>query len=84
MERLRNERRIELAFEDHRFWDIRRWKTGEVVKNIYGVRITGTDTNFTYSKVLVRQNQWDDKMYLFPFPQEELYMNENLVQNPDW
>ena len=54
------------------------------MKSSFMDRITGTDTNFTYSKVLVRQNQWDDKMYLFPFPQEELYMNENLVQNPDW
>ena len=30
--RLRNERRIELAFEDHRFWDICRWMDGDVVK----------------------------------------------------
>ena len=37
--RLRNERRIELAFEDHRFWDIRRWMIGDVVKDIYGVKI---------------------------------------------
>lgn len=84
LEKVRNERRIELAFEDHRFWDIRRWKTGEVVKNIYGVRISGTGTNFTYQKVLVEQHKWDDKMYLFPIPQKEIYMNPNLKQNPGW
>ena len=84
LEKVRNERRIELAFEDHRFWDIRRWKMGEVVKNIYGVQITGTGSNSTYKRVLVSQNQWDDKMYLFPIPQNELYMNINLEQNPGW
>ena len=83
-EKLRNERRVELAFEDHRFWDIRRWKIGEVVKNIYGVQITGTGSNFTYQRVLVEQHQWDDKMYLFPVPQEEIYKNPNLEQNPGW
>ena len=84
LEKVRNERRIELAFEDHRFWDIRRLKMGEVVKNIYGVQITGTGSNSTYKRVLVSQNQWDDKMYLFPIPQNELYMNINLEQNPGW
>jgi len=84
LNRVRNERRIELAFEDHRFWDIRRWKTGEVVKDIYGVKITGTGTNFTYQRVLVEQHKWEDKMYLFPIPQKEIYMNPNLKQNPGW
>lgn len=84
LEKVRNERRIELAFEDHRFWDIRRWKTGEVVKNIYGVQITGSGSSFTYQKVLVEQRKWDDKMYLFPIPQKEIDMNVNLEQNPGW
>ena len=56
-DRIRNERRIELAFEDHRMWDLRRWKAYEGVTlaneatkpryqqllNLYGVKITGTD-----------------------------------------
>ncbi len=56
-ERIRNERRIELSFEDHRFFDVRRWqlyknvtRTGEVSKpryeqvlNLYGVKVTGAD-----------------------------------------
>lgn len=84
LKKVRNERRIELAFEDHRFWDIRRWKIGEVVKDIYGVRIIGSGTSFTYQRVLVEQHKWDDKMYLFPIPQKEMYMNPNLKQNPGW
>ena len=83
-ERLRNERRIELAFEDHRFWDIRRWKIGEVVKDIYGIQISGTSGSYSYQRVLVEHHQWDDKMYLFPIPQEEIYKNGNLVQNEGW
>jgi len=63
-DRIRNERRIELSFEDHRMWDVRRWKlydgitlSGETslpryqqVLNLYGVKITGTKTApvFTY------------------------------------
>lgn len=85
-EKVRNERRIELAFEGHRFYDIRRWKIAsrDDVRNIYGVKITGSGTSFTYEKVLLQQMYWDDKMYLFPYPQNEIYMNPNLTQNPGW
>lgn len=82
--KVRKERRVELAFEDHRFWDIRRWKIGEVVKNIYGVKIQGSGNVFTYTKTLVQTRAWEDKMYLYPIPQNELYVNDNLSQNPDW
>lgn len=84
LEKVRNERRIELAFEDHRFWDIRRWRIGEAVKDIYGIQISGSGSNFTYQRILVEQRKWDDKMYLFPIPQKEKDMNPNLVQNPGW
>lgn len=83
-EKVRNERRIELAFEDHRFWDIRRWKIGESTKDIYGVQITASGSGYSCKKEWVEQHQWDDKMYLFPYPQNELYMNQNLKQNPGW
>lgn len=39
-ESVRRERRVELAFEDHRFWDIRRWKIGDKTKAIYCIKIT--------------------------------------------
>lgn len=84
--RLHNERRIELAFEGHRFYDIRRWKIAddENVKNIYGVKIVKDNAGFTYEKVLIEERIWEDKMYLFPFPQEEIYINSYLTQNPGW
>lgn len=83
--RVRNERRVELAFEDHRFWDIRRWKTGNIVKRIFGVKITKVGDNYNYSKELVMERVWQDKMYLYPIPRTELFINENLSpQNPGW
>lgn len=86
VERLRNERRVELAFENHRFWDIRRWMIGDVVKDIYGVTITRqTDGSYSYEKSLVQTRIWKDKMYLYPIPDSELYVNPNLApQNPSW
>jgi hypothetical protein len=81
--RVRNERRVELAFEDHRFWDIRRWKIGEVVKDIYGVKIEKNGTK-TYTKVLVQNRIWKDKMYLYPIPVNESYVNEKIGQNEGW
>jgi len=85
-EKVRNERRIELAFEGHRFYDLRRWKIAgrDEVRNVYGVKITKNSDSFTYEKVLVDKLYWNDKMYLFPFPQNEVYMNPDLTQNPGW
>ena len=78
--KIRKERRIELAFEDHRFWDIRRWKEGSVVENIYGVKME----NGIYKKEIVQKRIWKDKMYLYPIPQNEIFLNGNLLQNPGW
>ncbi len=82
---LRDERRVELAFEDHRFWDIRRWKIGNETTNIKGVDIVrNTDMTFTYSVKTVETRQWHDKMNLYPIPQNEIYNNPNLDQNSEW
>ena len=81
MTRLRNERRIELAFEDHRFWDIRRWKIGAVVKDVYGVQVSKSGD---YVKIKVRERAWDDKMYLYPISKGELNKNPGLGQNAGW
>ncbi len=87
-QKIRNERRIELAFEGHRFFDLRRWKIAEQeeYRNIYGVKITGSGSSLSYEKVLLKQMYWDsnNKMYLFPFPQSETYLNPDLIQNPGW
>lgn len=82
--RIRNERRLELSFEDHRFWDIRRWKIGDVVKEIYGIHIEQEGSNLKYNKKLIQNRVWDDKMYLYPIPQTEIFINDNLIQNDGW
>lgn len=84
-EKLRNERRVELAFEDHRFWDIRRWKTGPSTTEIYGMEITrNEDGSFDFQRKVVEQRVWDDRMYLYPVLQSELFINEALEQNSGW
>lgn len=83
---LRNERRVELAFEDHRFWDIRRWKIGaSTQKEIYGAQIIITNDNTKYIKYKYETRAWTEKMNLYPINQQELYKNPNLEpQNSGW
>lgn len=83
---IRNERRIELAFEEHRFWDIRRWKIAEVVMNqpVKGVKIIN-GTPLTYSIFDVEQSSFNaNSMYLYPIPYSEMQRNPSLTQNPNW
>ncbi|MNL40279.1 SusD family protein [compost metagenome] len=88
--RIRNERRVELAFETHRYFDTRRWKISTQTDNgpIYGMNITeGTslrDDNF-FKRMLVETRLFQGpKHYLFPIPQDEIDKNANMVQNPGW
>lgn len=86
MTRLRNEWRVEFAFEDHRFWDVRRWKIGDSTqRELYGVKIEREGTGFKYSKTLYETRIWKDCMYLYPIPQDEIFKNSNLnPQNTGW
>lgn len=85
MRKLRNERMVELAFEDQRFWDIRRWKIASTTTDIYGVKIEKTSSgSFEYTKVLVEKRTFEDKMNLYPIPQSEIFINPALTQNPGW
>jgi hypothetical protein len=86
-ERIRNEKRIEFAFEDHRFWDIRRWMQGPEFfgKPLTGVEITrNSDNTFKYKPTKVEDRTFSPKMYLYPIPQSELNIAKGLVQNPLW
>lgn len=94
-DKIKHERRIELAFERHRFYDLRRWKQGEILgQPIHGIKITpaGIDpvTNrpilpYTYEVVKVEDRVWDDKMYWWPIPYSEILKYEGrLIQNPGW
>ena len=88
-QRLYNERRIELAFESHRFFDIRRWKISNVIENrpIYGmdVFLNQTTNVKTYSPVLLLQkNAYQDKMNLLPIETAEIQRNKELTQTTGW
>lgn len=81
--RIHNERRVELCFEDHRFYDIRRWKQGNVYLNgnIMGMNVVKNGSVLTYTPVSVGTRVWNEKNYLYPFDQSEIYKNPNLIQN---
>lgn len=85
-ERYRRERRIELVLEDHRFFDIRRWKIGPEALNkpAKGVNVfkNGPIIEYDYNSVVDPLRKWDDKMYLLPIPPSEIRRSNNkLVQN---
>lgn len=83
--KLRSERRVELAFEDHRFWDIRRWKIGDQTKEIYAMNITrNANLTLNYEVKLLEVRPFQENMYLYPIPLTELFRNKNLVQNTGW
>lgn len=86
-EKIRNERRVELAFEDHRFWDVRRWMIAEETLGtpIQGMDITRvTDSTFTYTKKIVENRVFEPKMYFYPISQAELGIATHWEQNPLW
>ena len=83
-DRLRRERRVELAFEGHRFWDLRRWKIGSQTTRIYGLEITNSNGVISFTRKLIQERIWQDKMYFYPIAQTERYNNRNLIQNIGW
>jgi len=82
-ELIRNERRLELCFENHRFWDLRRWNANlnEAAK---GVKITTRGNGFAYEYFTVEERKYQDYMKYGPIPYSELQKWENLKQNDGW
>jgi hypothetical protein len=84
---IRNERRVELAFEEQRFWDIRRWK---IAKSVYGTTLHGvtitknTDGTFTYTPKDVATPYFTDAMNLYPIAIKETQVNPGIEQNPGY
>lgn len=83
---IKNERRIELSFEEHRFWDVRRWKTAaaDLTGPVYGMKITKSGTARIYEKVQVGSLLFDAKLYHMPLPYDETVKNRALIQNEGW
>ena len=83
-ERIRNERSVELAFEGHRWHDIRRWYVAHLDK--YKIRYKAEfDKEHTfYREVELFTAQFDDKHYWFPFRRSDVEQYEGFEQNPGW
>lgn len=84
-ERIREERFIELAFEGHRAWDLRRWGIAEDVLNqpVYKMDITmNADSTFNYTKQKLEDRYYHSRMNLYPIPQWGV--NTGLTQNSGW
>lgn len=83
---IQEERQRELAFEGHRFWDVRRWKIATETQNrmMHGTEPTKTSLGITYKTFDVRVHNFVDKMYLWPIPQSEVSKSPLLLQNPGY
>ena len=84
-ELIRNERRLELCFENHRFWDLRRWQTN-ITETAKGVSITtnpGTGA-LEYKYIDVEPRNYQDYMIYGPIPYSEILKWSNLQQNDGW
>lgn len=83
-ELIRNERRLELCFENIRFWDLRRWKA-ELNETATGMSIDkSTDGTLEFNKLDVENRNYADYMYYGPIPYEETRKWSNLEQNKGW
>lgn len=84
---IQNERRIEMAFEEQRFWDIRRWKIAAQVLNgsLHGTLITRSPAGaLTYAPYTVANTTFNQRFYLMPIPYSEMISNRSLIQNEGW
>lgn len=84
---IHKERTVELAFEEHRSWDVRRWNVAEaaLARDIYGVdvkRVNGTDV---YTRKVAQKRTFEEKMYLYPIPEAEMWkLPDSFKNNPGW
>jgi hypothetical protein len=88
--RYRNERRVELAFESQRFFDVRRWKIlSQTDQFVTGMQITANGSNYTYTRFrFPNRNDSSDKWLLYPLDQSEVNIMQGYTgvnwQNPGW
>ncbi|WP_018616487.1 RagB/SusD family nutrient uptake outer membrane protein [Segetibacter koreensis] len=91
-DRYRNERRIEMAYEDQRFFDVRRWMIGpDAYHDVHGVQIVyklnpdhSTATIPTVTPNVIRTGKWDNKAYFLPITRSEMNKNDKLIELPGY
>lgn len=91
-QRTRNERRVELCFEDHRLFDIRRWRIAHLpeYRDIWRMYITKVPVSaeypkgFRYEKELLKARVFEEKHYLFVIKLDDTQIGPNFKQNPGW
>ena len=83
---IRQERTIELAFEGHRFWDLRRWKTAEIEMNqpVYGWDVGQSEASLYYKPKILFNQVFKTRDYFWPLKELDVLVNRNLVQSPGW
>jgi hypothetical protein len=82
-ELIRNERRIELSFENKRFWDMRRWKL-DLNETVMGMNVTQVNGVLKYNEIEVENRNFKDYMNYGPIPDTEVRKWSNLDQNTGW
>jgi len=92
MEKIRHERRVELAFENHRYWDLRRWRRAEydLTRSFSGVQYV-LDYSTRKYKVLIfddidgdQRPTFPKRCYYFPITKARISQNKNLIENPGY
>lgn len=83
--RIEHERMVELAFEDHRFWDVRRWKKGSEYfgKPVHRLVLTNTEAGIGYEVKKLEDRVYTEKMNWYPIPQSEI-VKTGWTQNSGW
>ena len=81
---IQNERRLEFTFENHRYFDMRRWVL-PLNEEVEGVAVTRKeDGTFSFKVQKVEQRKYEVKNYFMPLPYAELEKNKNLMNNQGW
>lgn len=83
---IHRERKVELAFENIRYFDVKRWKMAKTLFSgtFHGMDINAKDVANFYNKIDLENRIFQDKHYLWPVPQYELNADRDLTQNPGW
>lgn len=79
---IRKERTVELAFEEHRSWDVRRWNVAveALARPLYGINV---DKDGTITRKVSQKRVFENKMYLYPIPEGEVWKS-SIANNPGW